>query len=163
MNEVMNTGFSFMPSIGMMIGLGIGFVFLLAIFLAKAYRTVVEPNEVHIVQGRSGTTTYGKAPEGDNIEDNVKVNNSYYAWPAWWPVIGVQVRVLPLSVFDQKLTNYEAYDIGKVPFVVDVVAFFRISNPAIAAKRTDDMNELKCQLESILQGAVITILANDEI
>lgn len=89
--------------------------------------------------------------------------NSYYEWPHWWPVIGVQRIILPLSVFDQKLTNYEAYDIGKVPFVVDVVAFFRIDKPTVAAKRILDLYELRAQLESILQGAVRTILAKHEI
>lgn len=176
MNELINTGYSLAPSLGGWIGIGIGIFFLFTIFLAKAFRTVVEPNEVHIVQGRKTTTTYGKAPEPEEIlrditvqveksdeKQTVQVNNSYYSWPAWWPIIGVQVRILPLSVFDQKLTDYEAYDIGKVPFVVDVVAFFRISNPATAAKRTEDMAELKKQLESILQGAVRTILAKHEI
>jgi len=165
MNEVMSTGFS-VPW-GLLVGFGIGFSLLVAIILAKAFRTVVEPNEVHIVQGSKTTTTYGKTPEADandaDEDHTVSVNNSYYAWPSWWPRIGVQVRILPLSVFDQKLTNYEAYDIGKVPFVVDVVAFFRISNPAIAAKRTKDETELQCQLESILQGATRTILAKHEI
>ncbi len=75
----------------------------------------------------------------------------------------MQRIILPLSVFDQKLTNYEAYDIGKVPFVVDVVAFFRIKDPSVAAKRIQDLHELNLQLESILQGAVRTILAKHEI
>ena len=168
MNEVLNVASGFSLPGGFTIGLTIGLVLLVAIILAKAFRTVVEPNEVHIVQGRKSTTTYGKAPEADVDDDDesdniVSVNNSYYAWPAWWPRIGVQVRVLPLSVFDQKLTDYEAYDIGKVPFKVDVVAFFRISNPAVAAKRTKDERELQCQLESILQGATRTILAKHEI
>lgn len=166
MNEVY-IGPSLLPGIGFWIGAGVVLVLLVAILLAKAYRTVVEPNEVHIVQGSKKTTMYGKALGADNDDDGnyntVSVNNSYYSWPAWWPRIGVQVRILPLSVFDQKLTNYEAYDIGKVPFVVDVVAFFRISDPAIAAKRTKDEHELQCQLESILQGATRTILAKHEI
>ena len=57
---------------------------------------------------------------------------------------------LPLSVFDEDLKSYDAYDIGKVPFVVDVVAFFRIAYPSIAAKRIETLEELKCQLKSIL-------------
>ena len=148
-------------SLGAQIGSAVGFLLLLAVFLAKAYRRVVEPNEVHIVQSRRGTKNYGKQmEEGDK---GVWPGNSYYEWPHWWPMIGVQRIILPLSVFDQKLTNYEAYDIGKVPFVVDVVAFFRINKPSIAAKRILDLHELRAQLESILQGAVRTILAKHEI
>jgi len=160
-SDFLNTVFSFNTGIGGRIGLGFGLVLLLAVFLAKAYRRVVEPNEVHIVQSRRGTIAYGKKLEDG--EEGKAPGNSYYEWPHWWPVIGVQRIILPLSVFDQKLTNYEAYDIGKVPFVVDVVAFFRISNPSIAAKRIQDLHELKAQLESILQGAVRTILAKHEI
>ena len=161
MNEVLNMGFNSGLSTGGWIGVVAGSIFVFAIFLAKAFRRVVEPNEVHIVQSRRTTMTYGKKPvEG---EAGKSPGNSYYEWPHWWPVIGVQRIILPLSVFDQKLTNYEAYDIGKVPFVVDVVAFFRISEPSIAAKRILDLHELKAQLESILQGAVRTILAKHEI
>ena len=168
MNEVLNTASSFLPS-GLGTGFAIGLVILLVIFLAKAFRKVVEPNEVHIVQGRNGTTIYGKKPElGDGFataadDKPVKSNNSYYSWPDWWPIIGVQVKVLPLSVFKLSLTNYEAYDIGKVPFVVDVVTFYRINDPATAAKRIETLDELDSQLEAILQGAVRTILAKSEI
>jgi flotillin len=161
MGDFLGNLFNLNPGIGGQIGIAIGFIFLLAVFLAKAYRRVVEPNEVHIVQSRYGTKTYGKSDEAG--EEKVSPGNSYYEWPHWWPVIGVQRIILPLSVFDQKLTNYEAYDIGKVPFVVDVVAFFRIHNPSIAAKRILDLHELRAQLESILQGAVRTILAKHEI
>jgi len=165
MNEVLNGGYSLIPGAGALIGFGVAFVVIFAIFLAKAFRKVVEPNEVHIVQSHNGTTTYGKSPELDEAQDGikVKVNNSYYAWPSWWPLIGVQAVVLPLSVFREDLQNYEAYDIGKVPFVVDIVAFFRISDPGMAAKRVSTMQELKGQLTSILQGAVRTILAKHEI
>lgn len=159
MGDLLNGVFSFSPGIGTQVTIGFGVISLVAIFLAKAYRRVVEPNEVHIVQSRRGTKTYGTQLEDDVMSQG----NSYYEWPHWWPIIGVQVIVLPLSVFDQKLTNYEAYDIGKVPFVVDVVAFFRINNPSIAAKRILDLHELKTQLESILQGSVRTILAKHEI
>jgi flotillin len=50
-----------------------------------------------------------------------------------------------------------------VPFVVDIVAFFRIAQPSIAAKRIESLDELQCQLKSILQGAVRTVLAQHEI
>jgi len=161
MNEVLNMTSSYGLSTGGWIGVVVATVVLFAIFLAKAFRRVVEPNEVHIVQSRKTTTMYGKKLEEG--ETGVSPGNSYYEWPHWWPVIGVQRIILPLSVFDQKLTNYEAYDIGKVPFVVDVVAFFRINDPTIAAKRIQDLHELRAQLESILQGAVRTILAKHEI
>jgi len=164
------SGFSLVPSFGGQIAIGIGVFLFLVVFVAKLYRVVVRPNEVHVVQNRNSTVMYGKTPEpvedanGDLIEstDHI-VSNSYYAWPTWWPRIGVTVRILSLAIFDQKLTDYEAYDIGKVPFMVDVVAFFRIFDPSIAAKRTTDLHELRCQLESILQGATRNILAKNEI
>jgi flotillin len=161
MGDVLSGISLFSLGLGAQIVSGVVFVVFLAIFLAKAYRRVVEPNEVHIVQSKRGTKTYGKMQEEG--EEGAWPGNSYYEWPHWWPVIGVQRIILPLSVFDQKLTNYEAYDIGKVPFVVDVVAFFRIYNPSIAAKRILDLHELRVQLEAILQGAVRTILAKHEI
>jgi len=161
MNGSYDTVFGLSLTPGGWVALSLATLFLAIIFIAKAFRRVVEPNEVHIVQSRSGTTTYGKKLEEG--EPGKAPGNSYYEWPHWWPIVGIQRIILPLSVFDQKLTDYEAYDIGKVPFVVDVVAFFRISDPTIAAKRILDLHELMCQLESILQGAVRTILAKHEI
>ena len=61
------------------------------------------------------------------------------------------------------LTAYEAYDIGRVPFVVDVVAFFRISDTNVAASRISTYEELLDQLKFIMQGAVRSILASNEI
>jgi flotillin len=161
MGDFLSAIFSFnLTMMGQVVAWLIGLL-LVAIILAKKYRRVVEPNEVHIVQSRRSTMAYGKKVEEG--EEGPSPGNSYYEWPHWWPVIGVQRILLPLSVFDQKLTDYEAYDIGKVPFVVDVVAFFRIKEPSIAAKRILDLHELRAQLESILQGAVRTILAKHEI
>ena len=55
MNEL-STVSSLLPGVGFWIGAGVVFVLLFAIILAKAFRRVVEPNEVHIVQSASGTT-----------------------------------------------------------------------------------------------------------
>ncbi len=167
MNEVAyNTGSIF--GTGFWIGVGVVTFVLFAILLAKMFRRVVEPNEVHIVQSGGKTTIYGKQQiisEGDDGEaiTDTKVSNSYFEWPSWWPVIGVQSVVLPLSVFELSLKSYEAYDIGKVPFVVDIVAFFRIEDAAVAAKRVASLAELQEQLTAVLQGAVRTILAKHEI
>lgn len=167
MNEV-TSGFSLVPSLGFMIGVGVVFVILVAVLLAKAFRRVVEPNEVHIVQSGGKTTIYGKQgivqnEDGESVAVDTKVSNTYMEWPSWWPIIGVQSVVLPLSVFELSLDTYEAYDIGKVPFVVDIVAFFRIEDAAVAAKRVSSLQELKNQLTAVLQGAVRTILAKNEI
>lgn len=143
-----------------------GFFAVGAIFASIIWRTVVEPNEVHIVQSAFGTKVYGRSST-DLTDDAVggveSSGNSYYDWPAWIPFIGVTTVKLPLSVFDLPLNNYEAYDIGRVPFMVDITAFFRISNPAVAAKRVSTLDELNQQLMSILQGAVRTILAKHDI
>lgn len=138
--------------IGSLIAVGVGI--FVTLFLAMMFRTVVETNEVHIVQTAKSTKSYGKG------YDN---GNSYYAWPSWIPKIGMQKIVLPLSVFDEELNAYDAYDVGKVPFVVDIKAFFRIDNPNLAAERVSDLTELREQLRANLQGAVRTILAREDI
>ena len=77
------------------------------------FRRVVEPNEVHIVQSSRGSLAYG-------LKDSTE-GNAYYEWPHWIPKFGVRVVDLSLAVFDLSEEEYEAYDEGKVPFVVDVV------------------------------------------
>jgi flotillin len=108
---------------------------------------------VHIVQRGNQTVSYGT-----NKESNV-----YYEWPAWLPKLGVTVRVLPVSNFDIDLRRYEAYDKDRVPFVVDVKAFFHISNTNIAAEKVESFEELKIQLENVVQGAVRSILAKSKL
>ena len=126
----------------------------ISIITALFLRRVVETNEVHIVQSTKNTKSYGK--------DTVN-GNTYYDWPHWFPVIGVTRIVMPVSVFDLRLEAYEAYDVGRVPFVVDIVAFFRIADSNIAAQRVENFRELQSQLLAIIQGAVRTILASHDI
>lgn len=140
--------------LGLMLGGGVlafGFVVFL---LSLTFRRVVTTNEVHIVQSGKRTISYG----GD-----AKNGNTYYAWPSWLPVIGVSTTRLPTSVFSLNLNNYEAYDKGRLPFVVDIMAFFRISDSNVAAQRVSDVNHLNDQLMGIIQGAVRTILAKSDI
>lgn len=81
-------------------------------------------------------------------------------WPSWVPYFGITVIKLPVSNFDLSLAGYEAYDKDRVPFMVDVVAFFRINDTAIAAQRVASVEELQAQLLQIVQGAVRKVLAS---
>lgn len=125
-----------------------------AFFIPVWLRIVVPTNEVHIVQSRSATVSYGKG---------LDAGNTYYAWPSWLPIIGIVRSSFPVSVFDIDLASYAAYDSGRVPFMVDVKAFFRITDSGTAAERVSSFDELQGQLQSILQGSVRSILANHDI
>lgn len=124
------------------------------VFIALTLRRVVPTNEVHIVQSASKTISYGK---------DTGNGNTYYEWPSSIPFLGITKVTLPTSVFDLDLDGYEAYDKGRLPFVVDVKAFFRISDSNVAAQRVANFSELKEQLTAIVQGAVRTILASSDI
>lgn len=113
-------------------------------------RQIVDPNQVHVVQSAKTTRSYGTKTQNGNV---------YYKWPSWIPFLGVTTVVLPISNFDLSLNSYEAYDRDKVPFKVDVTAFFRIEDTDEAAQRVSSKQELDSQLLSIVQGAVRTILA----
>lgn len=132
----------------------LGFMIFVTIITALFLRRVVPTNEVHIVQSTKRTMSYGK---------DTKNGNTYYEWPSWVPVFGITKIVMPVSVFDLTLNAYEAYDVGRVPFVVDIVAFFRIDDSNLAAQRVESFRELESQLLSIVQGAVRTILASHDI
>lgn len=146
------------------LSVGGGVLFFVGLFIAFLFRRVVRPNEVHIVQSSRGTRAYGVGQFVDDEDaESIGNGNAYYEWPTAIPYFGVQVVKLPLAVFDEQLDSYDAYDIGKVPFIVDIVAFFRIDKPSIAAKRIENLTELQSQLKSILQGAVRTVLAQHDI
>lgn len=132
----------------------VGGVFVLWFILLICFRVVVHTNMVHIVQSKKRTTSYGTGQEGKNV---------YYAWPSWIPFFGVTVIKLPVSNFDLSLKDYEAYDKDRVPFMVDVTAFFRIKDTSKAAQRVESVSELQSQLLLIVQGAVRKVLASDNI
>jgi len=121
------------------------------VFWVLTLRRVVSTNDVHIIQSSKRTVSYGKDQDS---------GNTYYEWPSWIPVIGINVIKLPVSVFSLRLKDYEAYDSGRLPFVLDLEAFFRIENSNISAQRVFSFQELNGQLTSILQGAARTILAS---
>lgn len=127
---------------------------LVIILIPILLRRVVPTNEVHIIQSSRSTISYGKDMES---------GNTYYEWPYWIPVIGITKVILPVSVFDLSLESYEAYDKERVPFVVDITSFFRISDSNVAAQRISNFEELEQQLKVITQGAVRTVLASHEI
>jgi hypothetical protein len=109
---------------------------------------------VHIVQSAGSTTSYGRGKEA---------GNSYYKWPSWIPHFGVVVSNFPESVFQIGLKDYDAYDQGRLPFVVDVRAFFRIEDSLTAAQRVSTQIDLEAQLTAVLQGAVRRVLATEHL
>ena len=125
-----------------------------AILIPLLFRKVVPTNEVHIVQTSKKTIPYGK---------DTGNGNSYYKWPTWIPILGIEAKTLSVSIFDIKLDSYDAYDKGRLQFLVDVMAFFRISDFSQAAQRVSTTEELKEQLTSIVQGSVRSILAKSAI
>lgn len=143
------------PIIGIAVAaiIALGVVATLAQFFVSR-RVVVPTNMVHIVQSRRATTSYGKdRPDG----------NVYYAWPTHFPIVGVSVTVLPESVFCIEVNDYEAYDSGRVPFKVDIRAFFRIDDSNQAAHRVANFDQLEEQLTNIIQGSVRNVLATNQL
>jgi len=139
----------------LLIGLGaLAVLGALGLLIPMLYRRVVPTNEVHIVQTGKETISYGRGTEKGNV---------YYKWPTWLPVIGVEVKSLSVAIFDVELDGYEAFDKGRLPFLVDVVAFFRISDYAMAAQKVASTENLVNHLNSIVQGAVRAIIAKADI
>lgn len=134
-------------------GLASVFVAVVLFFWVIALRRVVPVNEVHIIQTRNNTVSYGKGFD----------SNTYYEWPSRLPLIGLQRVTLPVSNFAIDLPDYAAYDKERVPFLVHVMAFFRINDSNTAAQRVASFEELKEQLTAIVQGSVRTVLAGHEI
>lgn len=142
--------------LGTMFLTGGGVVALLAVvtLIALFLRRVVPTNEVHIIQSSKSTTSYGK--DSGN-------GNTYYLWPSWLPFIGVTRSTFKTSIFDLDLENYEAFDKGRLPFMVHIKAFFRIADSNLAAQRVSNDQELMNQLNAIVQGAVRATLATKDI
>lgn len=145
----------FLSNIGELLPV-VGFVALifLMLIISFMFRIVVPTNMVHTVQSSKKTTSYGTGQSSGNV---------YYKWPSWLPLIGVTTVKLPVSNFDLSFKDYESYDKDRVPFVLDITAFFRIADTNKAAERVSSIDELHIQLKSIIQGAVRKILASHDI
>jgi len=127
---------------------------LLLLIWILSKRRIVAPNVVHIVQQGKKTISYGSGKPAGNV---------YYRWPSWMPIIGITVRELPVSNFDLDLTEYDAYDKDRLPFKVDIKAFFSIADTNIAAAKVASFDELRVHLSGIVQGAVRSILAKSDL
>jgi len=130
---------------------------LIVLYIMTQLRKVVPTNEAHVVQTAKKSISYWK-----NV-DWWKNGNVYYAWPSWLPGFWVSVQKLPLSIFDLQLNDYKAYDSWKVPFQVDITAFFVIKDPEIAAQKVETITELKNQLNETLKWVVRKVLASKDI
>lgn len=130
---------------------GVAAFLLLVVIVAMLFRIVVPTNEVHIVQSAKKTMSYGK---------DTGNGNTYYKFPSWTPIIGVTTIELPVSVFSINIDSYEAYDLGRLPFVLDLTAFFRVSDSNLAAQRVENFQDLRAQLSNIIQGSVRSILSS---
>lgn len=128
-------------------------VVLVVIFYIFSLRRIVPTNVVHIVQRNSKTVSYGVG----------KGSNVYYEFPKWLPIYGVEVRELPVSNFGVDLPKYSAYDKDRVPFEVDVKAFFHIADTNKAAEKVASFQDLLLQLNNVVQGAVRSILAKSKL
>lgn len=126
------------------------FVVALSLIISALFRTVVPTNMVHIVNTSKGRRVYGKES---------KFGNTYYAFPAWIPRIGVSVTEFPISNFSIPLIKYAAYDHKRLPFSVDVQAFFVMEDANIVSERVSDFKELKQHLTQIVSGAVRKVCA----
>jgi flotillin len=135
-------------------GVSILALFAGIVFLMMIWRRVVPTNMVHIVQSSKKTTPYGRGKTA---------GNTYYEIPSWMPFFGVTVTQFPESIFKVTLDGYDSYDAARLPFVVDVAAFFRVDNAETAAQRVSNFSELNQQLTSVVQGAVRRILATNEL
>ncbi|MDR1218456.1 MAG: hypothetical protein LBK73_02480 [Treponema sp.] len=141
--------------IAQMVAMGAGgLIAVTLIVLILRLRRIVPSNMVHILQRSKSTVSYGVG---------MKAGNTYYEWPAWIPILGVTVRELPVSNFDLDLERYEAYDKNRLPFTVDVKAFFRINDTNAAAQKVENMTELRDHLKGIVQGSVRSIMAKSDL
>ncbi len=131
----------------------VGIIIIIGLIIwILSLRRVVETNMTHIVQYRNTAKSYGM---------NKPSGNAYYQWPSWMPLIGVTVTQMPESNFQVDLRDYEAYDTARLPFVVDITAFFRVDHAETAAQRVSSFSELIEQLKASLQGSVRRILATN--
>lgn len=140
-------------SLPLIVGIAVASVLGIVVLCAVAWRRVVPNDQVHVVRSRSASVAYGNGMD----------RNVYYEVPSHFPYFGVVVSKVSTSNFPISFEGYDAYDLAKVPFAVDITAFFQVSDPLTVAKRVTSMDELQSQLSNVVKGAVRRVLAGHDI
>lgn len=145
--------------------LGGAFAFVAFVISVKimSLRRVVPTNEVHIIQSARGTKSYGIGQFTEKNNKQVFNGNTYYEWPSFLPYLGINKQVLPTNNFTLLLSDYDAYDVGRLPFLVDIASFFVINNFNVASSKIATFTDLTTQLKLIVQGAARAVLAANDI
>lgn len=92
--------------------------------------TVVTPNQAHIVTRMSGGRTVFSPKIGDNGRPLYKTAYFYF------PMV-MKRQVLDLTNVKMEINNIELHDKEVAPFMCDVVCWFHVINPDLAAERLD--------------------------
>ncbi|CAJ0592257.1 unnamed protein product [Cylicocyclus nassatus] len=103
-----------------------------------------EPDtEYHLVVGQDEEPpTWDAENENTNVIDTL-INKGYGKPTGGYGLSGFCIY--------PDIPGYEAYDKDRLPFVIDIKAFFRVSNFNLAASRVYSVPELKEQLTSIVK------------
>lgn len=111
------------------VGIVVVLVVILLIFLMSTY-TVVQPNQAHVVTRLSGGRTV-YSPKIDTAGAATHKTAYFY-------IPGLMKRqILALTNIKMEINDIELHDKEVAPFLCDVVCWFHIVDPALAAERLD--------------------------
>lgn len=132
------------------------FIFIIiSIFFLIKIRKVVPNNKVHIIEKENKSIIYWKG---------YKWWNSYFSWPAYIPFIWwIKTKILPLSVFNLKIKSYKTYDKTRVPFLIDIIWFFKISDPIANSQNIESIKDLEIKLNDIFKLSIIKVFEEKNI
>lgn len=140
-----------------LLALAVIIVIVVLYAIVKTCYVVVEPNKAHVVVVRGkGRKIYHPSQDGSP--------SSYFYFPLFMRRI-----IVSLENVKQEINDIELRDTNFAPFTCDIVCWFKISNPELAAEKLavsadgDIMNSIQETLSAQVQGVTRAAAMKQEI
>lgn len=145
------------------LALGIGAIILLWIVLSLPRRRRVVPrHEAHVVIKRRKVVVYSGTAEIQGIR-----GTTYYYFPSWVPVLGMDVTQVPLSVLELRVPEMVTFAARTARFTLTASVFVRVTDPLKSAQRwpgrsvEDFVSGVKELMENAIRNTTTAFAAED--
>jgi len=108
----------------------VGLIFLYIVLALPRQRRVVPRDAAHVVIKRKRVTVFSGTPDVEGY-----FGTTYYFFPSWVPVLGMDVTEVPLSVVELSVPEMVTFAARNARFTLTASVFVRVTDPLRAAQR----------------------------
>ncbi len=125
-------------------------------------RRVVARDEAHVVIRRNKVVVYSGTPDISGYS-----GSTYYYFPSWVPMLGMDVTQVPLSVLELRVPEMVTFAARNARFTLTASVFVRVTDPLKSAQRwpgrhvDDFVSGVKELMENAIRNTTTAFAAED--